>query len=178
MIKTAAGRYAEALIDIASEHDNLDVQGEELARVNRILAADGESLRVFQHPKLDLKVKEALLLKILEPYHFSLITTNFSRLLLAKKRLNLISDIKLKYDEFADKRQGRTRAWLTVAVPLPKEMKNRLVNKLKRVINLDIRMETKVDPRIIGGCIIRIGDTIIDGSVKKRLEMLRRELIN
>lgn len=176
MIKSVAGRYAEALIDIASDQNNLDIQGEELARVNRILTADPVILRTFQHPKLDLEAREALLLKLIQPYHFSLITTNFLRLLLAKKRLNLISDIKSKYDEVADKRQGRVRAWLTVAVPLPEEMKKRLVNKLTRGMKIDIRMEMKVDPKIIGGCIIRLGDTIIDGSVKKRLEILKREL--
>ncbi|MEW5767881.1 MAG: ATP synthase F1 subunit delta [bacterium] len=176
MIKSAAGRYAEALIDIASDHDNIDIQGEELARVNRILTADPVILRTFQHPKLDLEARKALLLKLMEPYHFSSITNNFLRLLLAKKRLNLISDIRLKYDEMADKRQARARALLTVAVPLPKEMKNRLANKLARSMKVEIRMEMKVDPEIIGGCIIRVGDTIIDGSVKKRLEMLKREL--
>ncbi|MEW6097230.1 MAG: ATP synthase F1 subunit delta [bacterium] len=176
-IDVVATKYAEALIKIAKPQNKLDAQAEELELVVKQLLSNEDIMKILRHPALSLKDKEALLNEILSPYPLSANTLNLLSLLLKKNRLNLLEGISLKYQQLIDTLQNRYQVDIVSAVPLKKDEEEKIITKLSNILQAKIKLKININPKILGGLVLHIGDKIIDGSIIRRLFMLRRELI-
>ncbi|MGI8551182.1 MAG: ATP synthase F1 subunit delta, partial [Dehalococcoidia bacterium] len=101
---------------------------------------------------------------------------NLGRLLVTRGRANLAVQILSIYSERLDQARGIVHARITTAVPLSPEEEAAVRERLLRLTGQQVSIETAVDPAIIGGIIVRIGDQLIDGSARARLQQLKRRL--
>ncbi|MFH1563803.1 MAG: ATP synthase F1 subunit delta [Nitrospirota bacterium] len=176
-VNVVATKYAEALIKIAKPQNRLDEQAKELDLLVNLILSNKNLMKVIQHPALSLKNKEALLKEIVGSYSLSEITLNLLLLLIKKGRLALLDGIFSRYTKLIDILQNRCQVDVVSSIPLKKAQEERLIAKLSDILQAKIKLNVKINPRILGGLVLHIGDKIIDGSIVRRLFMLRRELI-
>ncbi|RMH59961.1 MAG: ATP synthase F1 subunit delta [Candidatus Hydrogenedentota bacterium] len=156
-----ARRYARALADATDCRSDLPKLEPILPRIERRL----------QLPLLN----ERELLDLLSGLHLDPITRNLLRLLCKKKRHALLPEILAAYHEIAEERAGIRRAEITTAVPISDEKKKLIENLVRSLSGAKrVSLATAEDPEIIGGLILKIGDTLLDGSVRSKLAAFRQ----
>lgn len=171
---TAARRYAEAIYELAEEAGSFEDWQRDLDILANV-AGDGGALGVLENIKTPMEDRLGLLDRALQG--MSPLTQNLARLLVSRGRFNLLPQITGAFEEMVDQRNGVVRAKATTAVPLSEEEREDIVRRLRAMTGArDIRLQTEVNPAIIGGLVVRVGDRLIDGSTRARLIQLRRRL--
>ena len=172
---TAARRYAQAVFAIAKDQNRLDGWDADLATIAEALQQP-ELRAALESVKAPFAAKQELVRTVfgetIDP-----LAQNFLLLLVQRGRLHLLDDIIALYRELVDEERGIARARVTTAVPLDDEERDRVAERLAALTGKEIRLETAVDPSILGGLIARIGDKLIDGSARTRLIALRQRLV-
>ncbi|HLH21461.1 MAG TPA: F0F1 ATP synthase subunit delta [Chloroflexota bacterium] len=173
MIRSAARRYADAVFDLAKQENSYDAWSTDLDRLAALLEVP-VAARALTSPV----VSPAQKMRVIEAEVPNLMphTRNLLQLLLHRDRLGLLPDIAAAFHERLNRERGIVTAQVTTAEPLDAAAQAALVAKLSAYVGKQVRLETSVDPSIIGGVVARIGDQLIDGSVRGRLETLRRRL--
>jgi len=177
-----ARRYARALFDLACEKDAapqernmVDQIESELLEIRTILKNNIELQKVLYHPQIVTADKKDLLDQLFEG-KISEITSNFLALLVDGRREKYFSDIVDEYVALANESRGVVEANVTSAIELKDEEKSELNSILAKLTGKKVQTIYDVDPAIVGGVIVRIGDKIIDGSIKTRLNTLGEQL--
>jgi F-type H+-transporting ATPase subunit delta len=168
-----AVRYAQAYFDLAAEDKAIDKRREALAIAAERLGS-AEVTAVMNNPKVERQAKVAVAEDILQGVETT--ARNLVRLLIERGRLGLLPQILEAYDRLADRASGRVRADVITAVPLDREQERNIRAELAQRLGGDVQITVKQDPAIIGGLVIRIGDRVIDGSVRTRLQELQAAL--
>ncbi|MBI2849714.1 MAG: F0F1 ATP synthase subunit delta [Chloroflexi bacterium] len=171
--KASAGRYAQAVFEIALERQELDKWRSDLETI-AALGEDPALADLLENPRLRLDDKTKLLASVLKD--ISPLALNLVYLLVAKNRLNLAPDIAVHYQQMLDSYQGIERADVVTAVPLDEEGKRSLEARLGAMINKKVIIREEIDPDLLGGVIARIGGKLLDGSVRSRLAALKAEI--
>jgi F-type H+-transporting ATPase subunit delta len=172
----AAERYARALFMIAERRGEIFEALEDLQRLRGLFTADPRLGRFLRSPFVPLERKRALMRAELGERRLVPVA-DFLDLLLRKKRLRLFDAAVDEYEQRVRAWQGLQEAEAVSAVPLTEEEAKRLHAELERVTGLTIELKRRVEPALIGGLYVRIGDRIIDRSVKGLLESLRERLL-
>ncbi len=167
-----AKRYAEALFGTLNPTDHSDIN-EELRQVVLILA-DPKVYEAFHHPKTP-KERKSELIKLMG---LSSVAENFFLLITEKSRDTLIPSIAHHFEELVLAAQQTTKAAITSAVPLPDATLGELKEKLHKLTGKTVLLETKIDPSIGGGMIIKVDGKVIDGSVSHTLRKFHRSLLS
>ena len=175
MERGVATRYATALLNSAIKHGIVDDVHEEVMALRKVLEENGNFFNFLVSPQIRTENKLALIDATFKGKASDLFV-RFLHLLVEKKRIPYIKEIADEYHQFYEKHRGILEARVTTAIPLDETMKRKVIDKLKAETQKDIRVESVVDPSIIGGMIIKLEDKIIDGSIRFRLQKLRREL--
>ena len=171
--RVVAMRYAQAAFYIAREKGRLDKWRRDLDMVAR-LAEDGEVLAFLENPRIHYDDKVKLLtgqLGDLDP-----LALNLVYLLIAKGRIGMIGEIAREYQQLLNSHRGIEQAEVTTAVPLSDEDAARLKIRLSEIVGKEIVLKTRVSPGLISGMVARVGDKLIDGSTRSKLNTLKREL--
>lgn len=167
-------RYAQAAFELALERNELEKWQEALERILEI-SADEEFMALLESPRLPFETKKELLLRRLGEIHP--LAMNLTLLLVHKGTMRLIGDIYHQYLTLLDAHRGVERAKVTAAIPLSDEERDSIALGLGRLIERKVVVDPKVDPSIIGGFVARVGDMLIDGSIRQRLESLKKSLV-
>jgi len=167
-------RYARAAFELALEKNELEVWQEGLKKMAD-LATDQELMALLQDPRIPFDSKKTLLQKGLGEIHPWVL--NLTVLLVSKGRLSRGGDIFQQFNQLLDAHRGVERASVTTALPLADEEREVVSRRLGEIVDRKVVMDGQVDPSIIGGFIARIGDTLIDGSIRQKLETLKKNLI-
>ncbi|MCX8129558.1 MAG: F0F1 ATP synthase subunit delta [Clostridia bacterium] len=170
-------RYAKALIDVALTGGNSDVFQKELQYVVDIFNNQSDFKCFFLNPEVKNEIKKDTVKKLfdgkLKPE-----MVNFLLLLLDKGRINLLNGINKEYSELADKMKNILYMTIVSAVPLEEVQIGSIKEKYRRLHNSTaVKAELVVDKSLIGGIKVKIGDKLIDGSVKGRLEGLKQLIV-
>ena len=170
----AAKRYAQAVFSIAEEAGPASFARwrADLDDVASVLAESGLS-PVLADTRMPVDERQALAARALDVQPLAL---NLARLLIAKKRSLEARYVATSFGEMVDAREGIAHARVTTAVELTSEQVSGISLSLGRSLNKRVITTTVVDPSIIGGVVVRVGDQLLDGSVRTRLARLRREL--
>lgn len=171
-----AKRYARALLEIGREDGNMEKYGQELAEMADLFAQSPDLESVLGNPGFDFDSRAKLLGVFLDKAGLSPMVNNFFKLLMERGRVTATRDIALIYDRLVDEVKGVTRAQVTSAAALKQEEVDRLKAALKTVAGQEVELEVKEDPSLIGGVVAKIGDLVLDGSVKSQLESLKESL--
>ena len=171
-----ARKYGTAIFEIANEDNKLEEYGRELADVSQALFAQAELKDFLTNPQIQPEDKKQVLLRLLKD-QVSPMMMKFLLLLVDKRRIVLLEAINDCYQELSNKAQGIIVADVTTAYELKAELRSRLSSKLESVTGKKVQLRTHQDQSIIGGVVVKIGDTRIDGSVIGRLQALKAELM-
>jgi F-type H+-transporting ATPase subunit delta len=169
----SAKRHAQALFQIALESNEVEKWRSELDEIAATLS-DPQLLAILENPKVHFDDKLRLVRKCLpEATHLAL---NFVSLLVSRQRLGILSQIVDAYGLMADAHEGLEHASVITAITLDEPDKEALAGHLATMTGKRIVLSDAVDPDIIGGFVARVGDRLIDGSLRARLEALKKTL--
>ena len=174
MATTAARRHAQAVFEIALERNELDRWRSDIETIAEALK---EPLLVafLESPKIHSEAKASVLAERLQGV--APLAVNLALLLVERRRLGIIDDLLSEYGRLVDAHRGVVHARVATAVRLDDKDRKEVAHKLGDALEKEIVLEAEVDPAIIGGLTIRVGDKLIDGSTRSRLEALKRSLV-
>lgn len=166
--------YAKALLSAAKSNNQVDEVVDELeSLVQDVLDRNPELDVLLSNPRKSIESKSELLDRVFGGrMHGTLLT--FLKVVGRRQRLYALRAIQKSASKMRDEMAGRIQVHVTVSQPLNAEGEAALTAKLKSAFKKEVRLTTKVDPQIIGGLVIRIGDTVFDGSVDGQLRLLRK----
>lgn len=175
MISTiSARRYAQAIFQIAKANNNLDEWAKDLKRIAEI-AKDQDVIDIIENPKVLFDQKAALIKQKLGKAND--LVLNLCYLLIMKGKLKNAGQIADEYEALLDEHKGIKHALVTTAVPVDEAEKAKIAAQLEKITGKKVSVKLQVNPAILGGIIARIEDTQIDGSVRNKLELLRKDLV-
>jgi len=172
----AAIRYAKAILDMAHDKGVAMEVNNDMQTIAETIIANEELKSFIQSPTTTVEVKEGALSEIFTAVNP--VTKSLFRLLLENKRFEILSDIATVYNNLFEEMNGVEVAKVTTAVPMDAELESKVLSKILTFSNKKVNIENIVDPSIIGGFILRIGDQQYNASVANRLQVLKRELSN
>ncbi|MDO8500840.1 MAG: F0F1 ATP synthase subunit delta [Gemmatimonadaceae bacterium] len=173
---TIAKNYAEALLELACRAEDPAGWGKLIRDVANGVEQDLTLRHFLESPKVSEAQKNEILFEALGdrvPRHF----LRFLQTLVRKRRQMLIPQIAHEYDDLLDVHEGRVHANITVAREASAVDEARIAEQLSRVIGKKVVPRMNVNPAILGGVVVRIGDTVMDGSVRKRLARLKVRML-
>ncbi|MEI7553941.1 ATP synthase F1 subunit delta [Candidatus Chlorohelix sp.] len=171
---SAGRRYAQAVFELARSTNTLDEWAADLVVIKQVFEDQTIAARL-ENPKITKDKKLALASSILKD-QISLSAFNLATLLVERERQTFAGTIAELYQALLDDLRGIVVAEVTTAVPIDSEQEERIRQQLIKISGKQITMNKKVDPTIIGGVVARFGDMLIDGSIKNRLQALRKAL--
>lgn len=169
-----AKRYAEALFDVAKEKGQVEAVEKDLSGVAGALADNPQFANILVHPNISLAAKKQQM-KDLFTGRVSDIVLNFLQVLFDARRQSEIGNIYNEYTRLADAYRGVVKAEVESAVPLTEEELNSLKQQLS-ANGKTVEVKTNVNPALIGGAKVRVGDKVLDYSVAGQLARFRQAL--
>lgn len=174
---TVSRRYAKALMMLGQEDGKYKEYGEELQGFAQLMEKEPELKHALLNPIHGLEERRKLLLHLTEVLQLSPLMGNFLKLLFDKHRLAALPGIAQVYQQLVDELENVKRARVKAAIPLDESMQERLRQALEQLTGSRVIMEVEEDPSIIGGIVARVGDLVLDGSIRTQLMSLRESLI-
>lgn len=175
MAKLVSKTYAGALFEVALEQENIDNILAEYTFVVEALAQNPDFFLVLTSPKVTNGEKDMILETTFKD-HISEITLNFLKVLNDKKRNDDIINIYDAFKDCVDNHKGNVVAKVQSVIPLDEAAKKSLEEKLNQVTGKTVTVDNVINPEIMGGLIVQVGDKIIDGSIKRKLEHMKHDL--
>jgi F-type H+-transporting ATPase subunit delta len=164
-----ARRYAKALIQIAVDQKSVEQYYTELTGFSQALESSPDAAELLTDPGIRIEVKRAVVKDLVARLGIAETIGDFILLLLDKKRLDSLSQITVNYRSFADEAAGILRSTITSALPLTEAQVDQLRSSLEKTTGKKIILNVATDASLIGGVVTRIGDKVLDGSIKTQL---------
>ncbi|MDC3953591.1 ATP synthase F1 subunit delta [Polyangium jinanense] len=175
--ETIARRYARAVFELGKELKNLPVIARDLADFSASFEKSDELRMVLSSPLIAEEQREALLKEVGQRMSLSETALSTLRLLAKRRRLSALPDMVRQLEKLVDEDAGTLRATVTSAGPLSESYLAKLRAELEKSTGRKVVITNVQDPSLIAGIVTRIGDRVIDGSVKARLESFRESLL-
>ncbi|HMM48164.1 MAG TPA: ATP synthase F1 subunit delta [Miltoncostaeaceae bacterium] len=171
---SVATTYAEALHEAADAADALEPVAAGIAEFAAAFAESAELRAVLADPQLDTPQKSRVVGALAEGAHPQVV--NFLRLLVDRGRILELPQIADAFEELVARAEGRLNVEAITAVALPADLREQLSQRIASQTGRSITLSESVDPEILGGLVLKVGQALIDGSVRSRLDQLRQSL--
>lgn len=171
-----ARRYAQALFDTARKDGTIERVETDLETIDVLLRTQPDLLRILRAPVIARPQKKELVRRLLES-QVSQLTLRFLNLLIDKRREAVLPEVNRQFRALSYVAENILPVTATVARRLAPEERAHLTEALGRRTGKTVELSEEVDPELIGGVVLRLGDTIIDGSVAGHLQRLRQRLL-
>jgi len=175
-LSVIADRYAKAFIDLAKNQDLLDKFNDDLALVKETIENSKELKDFLEHPLISPIDKKDAVSSIFND-QISHYTSNLVKLLIDKNRVLVLVLLYDHYRVMLNRMRNISTARVITAIEIDEEIKNRLKEKLERVFNQTIEIKTEINQDIIAGMIVKVGDKVLDGSIKTKFESMKKSLV-
>jgi F-type H+-transporting ATPase subunit delta len=172
-----AKRYAKALLTLGSEDGNHEKYGEELNRFVTFWEQEPEFADAVSNPLYAKENRSVICQAVAEKMGLSPVFRSLLKLMIEKNRLRIISEVRNYYRKLLDDLAKISRAKVTSATALSEEIVAAIKASLEKVTGRTIIVQTEEDPALIGGVVARVGDLLLDGSVRTQLTNIRHNLI-
>jgi F-type H+-transporting ATPase subunit delta len=172
-ISGIAGRYATAIFELADEERSLETIERDLASLRQAIAESADLASLVRAPIYSSEQQKKGLGAILRRMDAAPLTIRFVLLLADKRRLFALTDIIRGFNSLLSKQRGEVDAQVTSARPLSDAEVAELKKVLKSRLGRDARLEAKVDPRLLGGLVVKVGSRMIDSSLRTKLDGIR-----
>ncbi|MBC7806155.1 MAG: F0F1 ATP synthase subunit delta [Akkermansiaceae bacterium] len=174
--ESVARRYASAYLQVALKSGDLIASQDNLRRAADTVANHGMLKSLLNQPQVTTERKRSVLSEVLKD-EATPATLGFLHLLTDKRRIDLLGEIATELERLVRDRQNIARATAVTAEPLHPSQLSALKVSLEKRTGKTIELSTEIDPSLLGGVLVRIGDTVMDGSVRGKLDRLHEELI-
>ncbi|RMH14881.1 MAG: ATP synthase F1 subunit delta [Gemmatimonadetes bacterium] len=175
--ETVARNYAETLFELAQRHEGVEVYQAGIEAVARLIDENPDVRTFFETPRISGAEKKAVIRRAFGealPKHL----VNFLQITIDKRRQRLLRDIARAYHALVDEHMNRVHVEVTLARELPEDAIEELKAVLGRMLGREAIPHVRIKPQILGGVVVRAGDTIYDGSLRRRLDGMRRRLLH
>lgn len=173
--ESIARNYAETLLTLARKAGDVDGWGVTMLALADTFNRDASLRNFLGSPRVSPAVKSEVLSKALTD-RVPALFLRFLQILVSKRRQMLLPAISSEYQNLLDREHGRVHATVTVARETGEAERKKIAEQLTRALGREVVAHLSVDPRIIGGVVVRYGDTVMDGSVRKRLAILKSRM--
>jgi F-type H+-transporting ATPase subunit delta len=173
---TVARNYAEALLTAAAAMKRVDQFGRLMDAVAGAIASDPTIGIVLESPRVAKSTKAALLAEALSgaaPAEF----VRFLQAVVRRGRQGLLGEIAQEYQGLVDTRENRVHAGVTLTAAPDDVLQKQIVERLTKLLGKEVRAHFRADESILGGVVVRVGDRVYDGSLKRRLSLLKRRML-
>jgi len=167
--------YARSLFEVAQEQDKLDVVRDQLGAFTDALSENRDLQVFFFSPYFATKEKQDGLERVVsdaEP-----VILNFLKLLIEKHRMPVLFRIRSNYDAMWEEENKLLPVHITSAVELDSAIVEQLGDRISEQTDRKVELSATVDPEILGGIVVRVGNSVLDASVRNRLEQLRKQVV-
>ena len=171
-----AQRYAKALFALGEENGGAAALLNEIDELSETALVMPELEKALFTPLYPRAERRGLVAELAEKLELSAETRAFAMLLVDENRMTLLPDIRDGLRELVEQAAGRVKASVTTARPLDAGQLDQLSQALARRTGASVTLDTEVDPELIGGIVVRIGDLLLDGSLRTQLNSLRGSL--
>ena len=171
-----ARRYAKALLLIGKEDGKAETYREELIGIASLVEREESLEQAIANPLYNTSDRRKVLLTIIEKLNLSKVMSTFLILLYDKGRISFLRSINDFYQKLADELKGVVRASLVSATELSSDEVEKIRTTLSKKTGKDVIFKVEQDPTLTGGVITRIGDILLDGSIKTQLINMRESL--
>lgn len=172
-----ARNYAAALLDVARRHDAVERYALLLDLVSGAIASDPTVRAVMMSPRVTKTAKAALLeraLKKLAPEPF----VRFLAAVVKRGRQRMLADISAAYQDQVDLHLGRVHAGVVTAHEVDAKLEQAIAERLSAAVGKTVLPHFRTDPALLGGVVVRVGDRVLDGSIRRRLQALRHRMLH
>jgi F-type H+-transporting ATPase subunit delta len=174
---TVARRYAKALLTLGKEDGKYKEYGEGVSGFAQLLEREPELRDALLNPVYSQEERRKLLLRIIDLLKLPPMVGNLLQLMFDKHRLGALEGVSQAYQQLVDGVENISRARVTAAIALDEAARERLRRTMEKLTGSTVVMEVVEDPGIIGGIVARVGDLVLDGSVRTQINSLRESLI-
>ena len=168
-----AGRYASALFDLARDEGLLYIVEGDLAAIAKALATSADLRRLIKSPVFSADDQGKALGALAEKFEFNPLTRNVLGVLAKNRRLFALDAVIEIYGDLVAEYKGETKAEAITAVPLDAERTQRLKTEIEAAVGRAVRLETKTDPALLGGLVVKVGSRMIDSSLRTKLQRMQ-----
>jgi F-type H+-transporting ATPase subunit delta len=175
-LKSASLQYANALADIALAQDAAEPASKQLADFGAVYAESAELRNFLASPAVDRAAKHGVIEKLAARLGANKIIRNFLFVMVDHRRTHILPEIIAAFQDVIRRRQGIAEAEISSAVELTATQKAEFAFTLERLTGKRVESKFLLEPGLLGGAVIRLGDTIYDGSLRNRLNELRARL--
>jgi F-type H+-transporting ATPase subunit delta len=173
-VEEIAQVYARSLFEVAKEHDKLDVVREQLGQIADAIAEQHDLQVFFFSPYLSTDEKVEGLQRALEDVDETVL--NFLELLIEKHRMPAIFRIRREFEALWEEENRLLPVSVTSAIELDESTVKQIGDAIGEQTGRRIELTSEVDPDILGGIVLRVGNSILDASIRNRLEKLRKQV--
>ena len=173
---TIARNYAEALFDAAEAKQDVERYGAFMDAVAGAVQADERIALALESPRVAKRVKTQLLQDALAdaaPAEF----VRFLQATVRRGRQGLLAEISQEYQRLMDVKLNRVHAGITLSTEADATFQTLVTERLAAALNKEVRVHFRTDPRILGGVVVRVGDRVHDGSLRRRMAVLKRRML-
>lgn len=170
-----SSRYAKSLLDLAIEQGSLEAVHQDMDLFYATLKANSQLRSVLSSPVIDASDKQAILRKLFEG-KFNGLTLSFFDIMIRKGREVLLYDTAAQFAEQHNQHKGIVKATVTSASALTAAQLERIEEITREITPGDVQLENKINPSLIGGFILKVGDKQYDASIARKLGALKQEL--
>ena len=175
-MRSASLQYANALADIALEQGAAEPARKQLADFAAAFAESAELRNFLASPAITRQSKHGVIEKLVARLGATKIIRNFLFVVVDNQRAHLLPEIVRSFEQVLRQRQGVVEAAIASAVELNEAQRTSLLRTFERLTGRKIQAKYSLEPGLLGGAVVRIGDTIYDGSLRNRLNQLRAQL--
>ncbi len=169
----AAIRYAKAILNLSLELKKADTINDDMQLIASTIEDNNELQIVLNSPIIKSEAKKSILEAIFDK-KIDDTSLGLIDLLVENKRLPLLPEVAKQYTLLYDEYKGSQMAEVTTAIPLTDELEEKVLTKIKEITGKKVSLENIIDPTIIGGFILRVGDKQFDASIQGKMNNLRR----
>ena len=172
-----AKRYAKALLTLGREDGDFEQYGAELQGFVTFWESETEFADAASNPLYAKENRKAIVKSVVDKMELSPVFKSLLDLMIEKNRLAIIPEVGIFYQKLLDELNNISRAKVTSATPLSEEAMESIKASLEKTTGSSIIVEAEVDPELIGGVVARVGDLVLDGSVRNQLTSIKETLI-
>jgi F-type H+-transporting ATPase subunit delta len=176
LVSSAAGRYATALFELASESAALDQTERDMAALGQALETSDDLRTLLSTPIYTRDEQGRAMASVTEAMGLSALVGNVVGLMATKRRLFVLGDVIDIFAQLMAEHRGEVTAEVTAARALSDAQQSALVNTLKAAIGREVKLNLTVDEEIIGGLVVKVGSKMIDTSIRSKLASLQNAM--
>lgn len=171
-----AKRYAKALFQVGKEENSLDDFSKTLSGMAELYTATPEVLDGLTNPLYPQEVREKVMAHLIGAIKASSLMANFLNLLVQKRRADVLPDIAMVFQGLVDDERNMCQGTVISASEISSDLNDKIKTTLEKITGKQVVVTNEVDPTIIGGIIARVGDLLLDGSIKTQLKGLEESI--